>query len=147
MVRHSLNYVSWKRRAEVVADLMRIYQPATADEAEQRHGEFEAKWDAEYLPIGQSGRRNWARLFLDVPRVGTTIRCDTPLGTVESRKAVSDMIAPVDGTVLEINARLRNEPTQINSDPYGEGWALRIRLTRPDDIGHLKDTDLIRRNS
>ena len=69
MVRHSLNYVSWKRRAEVAADLKRIYQSATADEAEQRLGEFEAKWDAEYLPIGQSWRRNWARLipFFDYP--------------------------------------------------------------------------------
>lgn len=69
MVRHSLNYVSWKRRPEVAADLKRIYQSATADEAEQRLGEFEAKWDEEYLPIGQSWRRNWARLtpFFDYP--------------------------------------------------------------------------------
>jgi putative transposase len=69
MVRHSLNYVSWKRRPEVAADLKRIYQSASADEAEQRLGEFEAKWDAKYLPIGQSWRRNWARLipFFDYP--------------------------------------------------------------------------------
>ncbi len=69
MVRHSLNYVSWKRRPEVAAGLKRIYQSATADEAEQRLGEFETKWDAEYLPIGQSWRRNWARLtpFFDYP--------------------------------------------------------------------------------
>ena len=69
MVRHSLNYVSWKRRPEVAADLKRIYQSATADEPEQRLGEFEAKWDAEYLPIGQSWRRNWSRLipFFDYP--------------------------------------------------------------------------------
>jgi putative transposase len=69
MVRHSLNYVSWKRRPEVAADLKRIYQSATVDEAELRLGEFEAKWDAEYLPIGQSWRRNWSRLipFFDYP--------------------------------------------------------------------------------
>ena len=69
MVRHSLNYVAWKRRPEVAADLKRIYQSATADEAEQRLGEFEAKWDDEYLPIGQSWRRNWSRLipFFDYP--------------------------------------------------------------------------------
>ena len=69
MVRYSLNYVSWKRRPEVAADLKRIYQSATADEAEQRLGEFEAKWDDEYLPIGQSWRRNWPRLtpFFDYP--------------------------------------------------------------------------------
>ena len=69
MVRHSLNYVSWKRRKEVAADLRHIYQAATAEEAELRLGEFEAKWDAEYLPIGQSWRRNWSRLtpFFDYP--------------------------------------------------------------------------------
>ena len=54
MVRHSLNYVSWKRRPGVAADVRRIYQAATAQEAELLLGEFEAKWDADYLPIGQS---------------------------------------------------------------------------------------------
>jgi putative transposase len=69
MVRHSLNYVSWKRRKEVAADLRRIYTAATAEEAEMMLGEFEAKWDAEYPPIGQSWRRNWERLtpFFDYP--------------------------------------------------------------------------------
>jgi len=69
MVRHSLNYVSWKRRKEVAADLRHIYQAATAEEAEQRLGQFEDRWDEEYLPIGQSWRRNWSRLtpFFDYP--------------------------------------------------------------------------------
>jgi putative transposase len=69
MVRHSLNYVSWKRRKEVAADLRHIYQAATVQEAEQRLGEFEVRWDEEYLPIGQSWRRNWSRLipFFDYP--------------------------------------------------------------------------------
>jgi putative transposase len=69
MVRHSLNYVSWKRRKDVAADLRHIYQAATAQEAERRLGEFEARWDKEYLPIGQSWRRNWSRLipFFDYP--------------------------------------------------------------------------------
>ncbi len=69
MVRHSLNYVSWKRRKEVAADLRRIYTATTAKEAVLMLGEFEARWDAEYLPIGQSWRRNWSRLtpFFDYP--------------------------------------------------------------------------------
>ncbi|AZU16708.1 transposase [Xanthomonas citri pv. fuscans] len=69
MVRHSLNYVSWKRRAEVAADLKRIYACATVEEAEQALTEFEAKWDAQYPPISQSWRRNWSRLipFFDYP--------------------------------------------------------------------------------
>ncbi|MDP1092326.1 transposase, partial [Klebsiella pneumoniae] len=66
---HSLNYVSWKRRKEVAADLRRIYTATTAEEAELMLGEFEARWDAEYQPIGQSWRRNWSRLisFFDYP--------------------------------------------------------------------------------
>ena len=69
MVRHSLNFVTWKRRKEVAADLKRIYQSATVDEAELRLGEFEERWDDEYLPIGQSWRRNWTRIipFFDFP--------------------------------------------------------------------------------
>ena len=69
MVRHSLNYVYWKRRKEVAADLRRIYTAATVEEAELMLGEFEDRWDGEYLPIGQSWRRNWSRLtpFFDYP--------------------------------------------------------------------------------
>jgi len=69
MVRHSLNYVPWKRRLEVAADLRAIYTATTAEEAEQRLTQFEAKWDADYRPIDQSWRRNWDRLipFFDYP--------------------------------------------------------------------------------
>jgi putative transposase len=69
MVRHSLNYVSWKDRLEVAADLKRIYTSATVAEAELRLAELEAKWDGQYLPISQSWRRNWPRLipFFDYP--------------------------------------------------------------------------------
>ena len=70
MVRHSMNYVSWKRRAEVALDLKRIYTSTTVAEAESELTAFESKWDAEYAPIGQSWRRNWSRLtpFFDYPR-------------------------------------------------------------------------------
>jgi len=70
MVRHSMNYVSWKRRAEVALDLKRIYASTTVAEAEAELTAFEQKWDADYAPIGQSWRRNWARLtpFFDYPR-------------------------------------------------------------------------------
>jgi putative transposase len=69
MVRTSLNFVSWKRRKEVAADLRLIYVAATAEAAEQRLAEFEAQWDADYRSIGLSWRRNWARIvpFFDYP--------------------------------------------------------------------------------
>src|SRR4030088_272719 len=69
MVRNSLNFVAWKTRKEVAADLRLIYQSATVDDAEQRLSEFEAKWDAQYPPIAQIWRRNWSRVipFFDYP--------------------------------------------------------------------------------
>jgi len=69
MVRHSLNYVSWKLRNEVADDLKRIYQSSTVEEAEGRLSAFEQKWNATHAPIAQSWRRNWPRLipFFDYP--------------------------------------------------------------------------------
>jgi putative transposase len=69
MVRHSLNYVSWKLRKAVAADLRAIYTAATVEEAEQYLAAFEEKWGKDYPPIGQSWRRNWARItpFFDYP--------------------------------------------------------------------------------
>lgn len=69
MVRYSLNYVSWKLRKDVAADLRTIYTASTADEAEKRLGEFEEKWGEAYPPIVQSWRRNWPRIipFFDYP--------------------------------------------------------------------------------
>lgn len=69
MVRHSLNFVSWKLRKDVAADLRAIYTAATVEEAEQRLAEFEEKWGQDYPPIGQSWRRNWPRIipFFDYP--------------------------------------------------------------------------------
>src|SRR5512146_1000846 len=69
MVRYSLNYVSWKLRKEIAADLRTIYAAATVEEAEQNLNEFEEKWGASYAPIAQSWRRNWPRIipFFDYP--------------------------------------------------------------------------------
>ena len=69
MVRHSLNYVGWKLKKQVAFDLKRIYQSATLAEAEQALTKFEQKWDADYTPIAQSWRRNWARIipFFEYP--------------------------------------------------------------------------------
>lgn len=69
MVRNSLNFVPWKAQKEVAADLKRIYSAATVEQAERMLTEFEVKWDKQYLPIGQSWRRNWARItpFFDYP--------------------------------------------------------------------------------
>ena len=69
LVRNSLNYVSWKMRKQIAADLKQIYQSATVDEAEQRLAEFESQWNDAYPPIAQIWRRNWSRIipFFDYP--------------------------------------------------------------------------------
>ncbi len=76
-------------------------------------------------------------VYLDLPRPGAALGAGAPLGTVESHKAVSDMIAPAGGVVLAVNPRLRDEPGLVNHDPYGEGWVLRMRLDAPDNVGEL----------
>jgi glycine cleavage system H protein len=75
------------------------------------------------------------------PNVGDNISKDSPYGEVESVKAVSDVIAPLSGEVLEVNAKVVDEPETVNGDPYGEGWLIRIRLADPAEVEALLDVD------
>jgi glycine cleavage system H protein len=75
------------------------------------------------------------------PSEGDTISKDSPYGEVESVKAVSDVIAPLSGEVLEVNQKVVDEPETVNADPYGEGWLIRIRLGDPSEAGSLLDVD------
>jgi glycine cleavage system H protein len=75
------------------------------------------------------------------PNEGDTITRDSSYGEVESVKAVSDVIAPLSGEVLEVNKKVVDEPETVNSDPYGEGWLVRIRLTEPSEADSLLDVD------
>ena len=73
-------------------------------------------------------------VFFDPPEVGTTITKDEPYAEVESVKAVSDVIAPLSGEIVEVNEALRDTPEQINDDPYGEGWLVKVRLSDPSEL-------------
>jgi glycine cleavage system H protein len=75
------------------------------------------------------------------PKQGDTIARDSAYGEVESVKAVSDVIAPLSGEVLEVNQKVVDEPETVNADPYGEGWLIRIRLSEPSEAGSLLDVD------
>jgi len=75
------------------------------------------------------------------PNEGDTITRDGAYGEVESVKAVSDVIAPLSGEVLEVNTKVVDEPETVNADPYGEGWLVRIRLTEPSEADSLLDVD------
>jgi glycine cleavage system H protein len=73
------------------------------------------------------------------PAVGTSIAKDASYGEVESVKAVSDLIAPLSGEVLEVNQLVVDAPETVNEDPYGDGWLIRIRLGDPDEASSLLD--------
>jgi len=73
------------------------------------------------------------------PDQGSTIAKDSSYGEVESVKAVSDLIAPLSGEVLEVNAKVVGEPETVNEDPYGDGWLIRIRLSDPAELDDLLD--------
>ena len=75
------------------------------------------------------------------PNEGDTIAKDSAYGEVESVKAVSDVIAPLSGEVLEVNAKVVEKPETVNEDPYGDGWLIRIRMTNPSEADSLLGLD------
>jgi glycine cleavage system H protein len=80
-------------------------------------------------------------VFFDPPAVGTTVTKDQPYTEVESVKAVSDVIAPLSGEVIEANTALADSPDAINSEPYGEGWLVKVRLADSAEVSSLLDAD------
>jgi glycine cleavage system H protein len=75
------------------------------------------------------------------PNEGGTVRRDASYGEVESVKAVSDVIAPLSGEVLEVNQKVVDEPETVNADPYGDGWLIRIRMSEPAEADSLLDVE------
>ncbi len=78
-------------------------------------------------------------VFFEAPAVGTTLAKDASYTEVESVKAVSDVIAPLSGDIVEVNEALSENPATINEDPYGEGWLVKIRLSDPSERDALMD--------
>jgi glycine cleavage system H protein len=78
-------------------------------------------------------------VFFEPPEVGTEVSKDQPYAEVESVKAVSDVYAPLSGEVTAVNEALTESPEQINEDPYGDGWLVRIRLSDPAEAEGLLD--------
>jgi glycine cleavage system H protein len=83
-------------------------------------------------------------VYFEPPAVGATIAKDESYGEVESVKAVSEVIAPVSGEVLEVNQAVVDDPSKVNDDPYGEGWLVRIRVSDPAEADTLLDADAYR---
>jgi glycine cleavage system H protein len=80
-------------------------------------------------------------VHFEPPQAGDTIDKDSTYGEVESVKAVSDVIAPLSGEVLEVNARVVEAPETVNDDPYGDGWLVRIRMSDPSEVDTLLDAE------
>jgi glycine cleavage system H protein len=78
-------------------------------------------------------------VFFDSPAVGTTLTKDAAYTEVESVKAVSDVVAPLSGEIVEVNELLTENPATINEDPYGEGWIVKVRLSDPAERDALLD--------
>jgi glycine cleavage system H protein len=80
-------------------------------------------------------------VYIDVNTLGDEVSKDEVFGTVEAVKTVSDLFMPVTGTVLEVNAALNDNPELVNSDPYGEGWMVKVTVSDVADVEGLLDAD------
>ena len=78
-------------------------------------------------------------VHFEAPEPGATVSQDTSYGEIESVKAVSDVVSPLSGEVLEVNQKAVEEPEVVNEDPYGDGWLIRIRMSDPGEVDTLLD--------
>ena len=78
-------------------------------------------------------------VYVEVETVGKTLMAEAVFGTVEAVKTVSDLYLPVSGTIKEVNPALGDSPELVNSDPYGEGWMVKMTVNNPDDVKELMD--------
>jgi glycine cleavage system H protein len=105
----------------------------------------EHEWIKVEEGVGTIGITDYAQhelgdvVFVELPKVGAALESRQVLGTVESVKAVSEIFSPVSGEVLETNPLLTDSPEKINSDPHGEAWLLKLKLSDPKQVEALMD--------
>ena len=80
-------------------------------------------------------------VFVELPEPGVQLKKMEVFGTIEAVKAVSDLYCPVEGEILEVNAGLDDDPSLVNSDPYGDGWMIRLKVANPADLEGLLRAD------
>jgi glycine cleavage system H protein len=83
-------------------------------------------------------------VFFDLPEVGKQIAAGQPYAEIESVKAVSDVFAPLSGEIVEVNGSLSDSPENINADPYGDGWLVKVKLGDPGEVDSLMDVTAYR---
>ena len=110
-----------------------------------RLGSHRGRWIGSAHPYATLGITWYAQdalgevVFFEAPSTGTTLAKDAPYAEVESVKAVSDVVAPLSGEIVEVNENLAENPAMINEDPYGEGWLVKVRLSDPSEREALLD--------
>ena len=80
-------------------------------------------------------------VIVDITTEGETLASEAVFGSIEAVKTVSDLFMPVGGEVLEVNPKLEDNPELVNSDPYGEGWMIKVKMTDPSEAGKLLDAE------
>jgi glycine cleavage system H protein len=76
-------------------------------------------------------------VYVDIDTKGKALVAENVFGTIEAVKTVSDLFLPVSGTVTEVNPILENEPEKVNTDPYGDGWIIKLKVDNPGDVSNL----------
>ncbi len=80
-------------------------------------------------------------VFVELPAVGASLTQGKSFGTIEAVKAVSDLYAPLSGEVTEVNKKVQDTPEVVNKDPYGDGWMVKVKLSKPDEASSLLDAE------
>ena len=80
-------------------------------------------------------------VYVEIETKGKALAAETVFGTVEAVKTVSDLFLPVSGTITEVNPALETEPELVNTDPYGKGWMIRMKVDNPGDVAKLMDAE------
>ncbi|MDQ2720306.1 MAG: glycine cleavage system protein GcvH [Bacteroidota bacterium] len=80
-------------------------------------------------------------VYVEIGTKGKALSKETVFGTIEAVKTVSDLFLPTSGTITEVNAILENEPEKVNSDPYGDGWIVKLKVDNPDDLNQLMNAE------
>lgn len=97
--------------------------------------------------IGTIGISDYAQkelgdvVFVELPQVGTQLEANEELGSIESVKAVSELFAPVTGEVVEVNEKLADNPELVNTDPWGDGWMIKVKLSNHDELEVLMSAE------
>jgi glycine cleavage system H protein len=110
---------------------------------EDLHYSKDHEWISVEGDVGTIGITDYAQnslgdvVYVEVPKVGETFSAHESFGSVESVKAVSEIFTPVSGEVVEVNESLQDEPEKVNTDPYGDGWMIRLRMSNPGEVDSL----------